>query len=144
MNAFSQPSRMNLNIYDLAKRPASVSFKEAAMTALGNLDGYTVLTSNVLVATYIKPGKTTGGIILPDSSTDEDRWQGKIGLVLKLGETAFKYDGSAFYEGTAPKVGDYVMFHTSDSRELGINGTSCRFVDSSLVRMIVPDPDGVY
>jgi co-chaperonin GroES (HSP10) len=135
---------MNLNIYDLAKRPANVGFKEAAMAALGDLSGYTVLASNVLVASYIKPGKTAGGLILPDSSTDEDRWQGKIGLVLKLGETAFKYDGMAAYEGTVPQVGDYVMFHTSDSRELGINGTSCRFVDSSLIRMIVPDPDGVY
>lgn len=144
MNALNQTSRMNLNIYDLAQRPKDVSFKQAVTERIGNLDGYRVLASNVLVATYIKPARTAGGIIIPDSGTDEDRWQGKVGLVLKLGHTAFKYDGMAAYEGPIPEVGEFVMFHTSDSRELGINGTSCRFVDSSLIRMIVPDPDGVY
>lgn len=140
----SVPSRMKLNVVELSERPWNVSFKDAATKSLGNLDGYTVLGSDVLVATYIQSRTTPGGIITTDKSVDENRYQGKIGLVLKLGESAFKYSGAYAYEGTVPKVGDYVAFHTSDTREIGIKGVSCRTVDSQLIRMVVPDPDAVY
>lgn len=144
MNLQITPSRMKLNVQDLADRDPNENFKDTVLDALGNLDGYQVLGSNVLVATYVSCRKTKGGILRIDKSVDEDRWQGKVGLVLKLGETAFKYDGASFYEGPKPNVGDYVAFHTSDTREIGLMGTSCRFVDSSLIRMIVPDPDALY
>lgn len=137
-------SRMKLNVLELAQRPAKTSFKSAVLTLLGDLDGFQILGSNVLVASYIQPEKTAGGIIVPQASLDEDRWQGKVNLVLKFGETAFVYDGPYEYKGPIPKVGDYVMFHTSDARELAIRGTSCRLVDSSLIKMITPDPDDVY
>ena len=138
------PSRMKVNVVELARRDASVSFKQAVLETLGDLSNFKVLGSNVLVACYIQPEKTAGGIIVPETSIHEDRWQGKANLVLKLGETAFKYDGQFEYKGTIPKVGDYVMFHTSDGRELAIRGTSCRIVDASLIKMITPDPDDVY
>lgn len=137
-------SRMKLNVVELAKRDANITFKKAVLALLGDLSNFHVLGSNVLVASYIQPEKTAGGIIVPESSIHEDRWQGKANLVLKLGETAFKYDGPYEYKGTIPKPGDYVMFHTSDGRELGIRGTSCRLVDSSLIKMITPDPDELY
>lgn len=137
-------SRMKLNVVALAQRDHSTSFKKAVLKELGDLSDFLVLGSNVLVATYIQTEKTPGGIIVPNNSVHEDRWQGKANLVLKLGETAFKYDGPYEYKGTIPKPGDYVMFHTSDGRELGIRGTSCRLVDSSLIKMITPDPDELY
>ena len=139
-------SRMRINVADIAARDASVSFKKAVLDNIGDLKDFSVLSSNVLVATYVKPEKTAGGIIIPDTSKDEDRWQGKVGLVLKIGESAFKYDGAFEYEGTKPKIGDYVVFHTSDSREIGVNGFSCRFIDSSLIRMVIPERavEGIY
>lgn len=142
------PSRMKIDVIELAERDPSISFKDAAMRMIGDLSGYIVLGSDLLVATYIKPRKTAGGIYTTDKGAEEDRWQGKVGLVLKLGEQAFRYtyrhDGIYEFQGTAPKVGDYVAFHTSDTREIGIRGVSCRTVDDRLVRMIVPDPDSVY
>lgn len=137
-------SRMKLNVVELSERPHNVTFKEAVLKSLGKLDGFEVLGSNVLVAGYIQPRKTAGGIIVPEGSVHEDRWQGKVGLILKMGEAAFKFDGAYEYRGRTPKVGEYVMYHTVDSRELGIHGVSCRLIDSSLIRMVAPDPDAFY
>lgn len=137
-------SRMKINNIELSERKASTDFKVAMLEQLGDISKFIVLGSDVLVATYIKPRRTSGGILLPEKSVDEDRYQSKIGLVLKMGESAFKYSGAFAYEGTVPKAGDYVAFHTSDARELGIRGVSCRTIDSSLIRMIVPSPDDIY
>ncbi len=142
-------SRMKLNITELSERSAKTDFRTMVMTeqmvALLDDPEFLVFHSDVLVATYVRPRKTAGGIIIPEKSVDEDRWQSKVGLVLKLGENAFKTGAwGVAYEGTVPKVGDYITFHTADTREVGLLGFSCRHVDSSLVRMRVPNPDVIY
>ncbi len=129
---------------DVIAASRSGNFRKYVKDKLGSLEDYVVLGSNVLCATYVLPEKTAGGIIRPNLHVDQDRFQGKISLVLKLGESAFKYDGPYEYLGRKPKVGEYVMCHASDPRELAINEVSCRLVDSSLIRMIVPDPDAFY
>ncbi len=45
-----------------------------------------------LVATYIQPSVTKGGVIIPTSTQEEDRWQGKVGLLLTVGPSAFDYE----------------------------------------------------
>ena len=143
-------NRAKIDINSIADRPANVSFHTAIHEALGDLSEYRVLGSNVLLATYVAPGKTQGGIILTDKTREEDRWQCVVGLILKMGAMAFKFDGAYEYTDDMleklqpPKVGDYVMFNTSDSREVGVRNQSCRMVDSSLIRMVVPNPDELY
>ncbi len=132
---------MRVNVMAAAR---TTNFRKFVKEQLGTLDDYDLLYSNVLVAGYIRPEKTAGGIIRPDANITEDRHQGKIGLILKIGDNAFKYDGPYEYVGKKPKVGDYIMYHSSDARELALNGVSCRLIDSSLIRMIVPDPDAFY
>jgi hypothetical protein len=142
------PSRMKLDTTALSERSADQSFADMVREKIGSLDGYTVMGSSVLVATYIKPRKTAGGIFLTEKTVDEDRWQGKVGLVLKLGEDAFRYtytSGGAYdYTGPKPEVGTYIAFHTSDAREVGIKGISCKLIDASLIKLIVPNPDDIY
>jgi len=138
-------SRMTLNVQQLADRDPRVDFGEFVLKNLKpHLKEIDVLHSDVLVATYVRPSKTAGGIILTDKTTDEDRWQCKVGLVLKLGASAFKYEGAFSYEGPVPEVGQYVTFHTSDSREIGFLGYSCRLIPSELLRMRVPNPEMIY
>lgn len=145
MTAPLMRSRMKIDASALANRDPKEPFSKAVHRLLaGKADKYQVLYDNVLVATYVMPARTSGGIILTDKSIDEDRWQGITGMVLKLGDTAFRFDGQYEYNGPKPKVGDFVMYHSSDSREVGINGVSCRLIASSLIRMIVPDPDALY
>lgn len=126
---------------NLKEAARAVDFREYIEAKLGDeLEGIDVLFSQVLLATFILPEKTAGGIIRPDENIRQDVYQGKIGLIIKMGESAYKYDGPYPYEGVRPEVGDYVMCHSSDPRELAIKGVSCKLVDSSLCKMRVKDP----
>lgn len=106
--------------------------------------------NKVLVATYIEPEKTKGGIILADRTLQEVRFQGKSALVLRLGPLAFKDDNIAKFGGVELKEGDWVMVRPSDGLELfavdqsGRAGTSCRvFSDVDIIARL-KDPESIY
>ena len=107
----------------------------------------TIFGPRVLIALAPSRGKSKGGIIFTDKAKDEGRWQGKAGLVLKLGVTAFQYDPrypSYPWEGPKPKVGSWVHFFNSDSREIGIGGVACRYIWDSDILGLVTDPAAVW
>lgn len=109
------------------------------------LDDVDVRDSNILVAAYVAPEKTAGGIIRPTTNVQQDIWQGKVGLILKMGAEAFKYTSRGYESKDEPyEVGDYVMYHASDARDLIMLGVACKIVDSSLVRMRASDPQIFY
>ena len=56
--------------------PASALMKE-----LGDIGKVEIFNNQVLVAVYIRPNKTKSGLYLSDKTTDEDRYQGKVGLL---------------------------------------------------------------
>jgi co-chaperonin GroES (HSP10) len=126
--------------------------RQTIQERVGDLKGHQVLKDLVLVATYIEPEITAGGILKPDSMLDESRYQGKVGLVLKLGPTAFEYDGQFKYVGPKPKVGDWVKYHPSNAREFflggpggkGNSGISCRHISSELIEAIIEDPTKIW
>lgn len=104
----------------------------------------------VMVATYVRPEMTKGGIILADRSQQEDRYQGKVGLVLKTGPLAFVDDGIAKFGGAKAEVGDWVMYRASDGFEIfilddnGRDGTPCRILEDQSIIAVVDDPSAVY
>ena len=101
----------------------------------------------VLIALAPSAGKSKGGIIFTDKRKDEGRFQGKAGLVLKFGPSAFKYDPrypSYDWEGPKADVGDWVHFFNSDSREIGIGGIACRYIWDSDILGLVSDPEAVF
>src|SRR3954465_12531923 len=63
---------------------------------------------NVLVAIYVRPAKTKGGIILTDKTRAEDKHQGNVGLVLAIGPDAFQ--DAKFRSGAWCSVGDWILF----------------------------------
>ncbi len=132
------------DLLDFAKFDTPESLKSGIFEALGDLDRIEVLYSEVLVAIYVQPEKTAGGIILTSKTITEDRYQGVAALVVKRGPTAFKYDGSYDYEGKVPEVGDWVVLRPSDAWSIDVNCVPCRMVDSSLIRATVADPRMVY
>lgn len=101
-----------------------------------------------LVATYVRPNVSSGGIIFTDKKTEEDRWQGKVGLLLKTGPAAFEFDEvmeqiqsyltgggpdgapietsesaaryRAYRDLGVPFVGDWIAYRTSETHEVGI------------------------
>lgn len=132
------------NLAKLAQYYSPDEFKSGVLADLGDLSGIQVLSSQVLVCVYVEPEKTKGGIIRIDTNIEEARWQGKVALILKKGETAFKYDGAYPWEGPKPDVGDWVLFRTADAWDLDVKGIPCRLIESDLVKCIIADPTLIY
>ncbi len=104
----------------------------------------TVLHSQVLVATYVRPAKTKGGIFLTDKVVEEDRWQGNIGLVVALGKGAFKDDAVAKFHGDKLEIGDWVMYVPADGVSLFIKQVPCRLFQDTRILMKVTNPEIYY
>ena len=62
---------------------------------IGSLEGYTLFGNQVLLGVYERPQKTKSGIFISDQTRNEDRHQGKAGLVLLKGPTAFISDAGS-------------------------------------------------
>ncbi len=112
--------------------------------AIGSLDDINVMFNMVLVATYIRPEKTTGGIIRPGMNVAEDEWQGKVGLVLKLGPNAFVDDENDSFYGQKVEPGEWCVFKVGDAWSLKVNGYPCRLVRDSSIKLKVLDPNIVF
>lgn len=107
------------------------------------LRGISVLGSRVLVAIYERPRATAGGILLTDTYRGEDVYQGKIGLVIALGDLAFKEDDTHHWD-RVPKVGDWVGFRVGDTWPMLLGKKNCRMIEDVDVRLILTAPDVVY
>ena len=118
--------------------------KLAIINAVGDLSKVEVMFDLVLVGVYIRPEKTAGGIIRPDSNVGEDEWQGICGLVLKKGPTAFMDDEYTQYSGQDIAVGDWVVFNVGDAKSIQFNGTPCRYLKATQIRMKIPNPEMVF
>jgi co-chaperonin GroES (HSP10) len=141
---------MRAKLRDIAEA-AAFDPKKALLDSLqGRHMGIEMFHGNVLVATYIEPDKTPGGIIKPDRTLAENRFQGKGALVLRLGPLAFKDDNIAKFGGVTLKEGDWVMVRPSDGLELfavdasGGAGTSCRVFEDVDIIARLSDPALVY
>jgi co-chaperonin GroES (HSP10) len=120
--------------------------RTALLNAIGKktLREFTVLHSQVLIATYVRAAKTAGGIFMPDKVIEEDRWQGNIGLVIALGKGAFKDDGVAQFHGDTLEIGDWVMYVPADGVSLFIRQVPCRLFQDSRILMKVTNPEIYY
>ena len=135
---------LSANILELAQCPNPEAQKKMIFAMLADgLDQMKFLGDLVWVATYVTPQKQ-GSIWMPEKKVDESRFQGKCGLVIALGATAFKYSGAWPYEGPKPQVGDWIRYRASDAQEFGFCDVFCREIEDQLVRAIVIDPSKVW
>ena len=117
--------------------------KIALLDSVGNLSNIEIFNTQVLVAVYIRPQKTKSGIFLTDKTTDEDRFQSKVGLILKKGESAFEEDGT-WFKNIEFNDGDWVVFRPSDGWSITVNGVLCRILDDIHVKGRINTPDCVW
>ena len=125
--------------------------KKALLDAAGPMTDYEVFHNMVLVATYI-PSEKVGSIIIPDRTMAENRFQGKVGLVLKVGPLAFQDDSVAKFGGVKVEVGDWVVYRPSDGPELFIkdwtgqanDGLPCRIFQDTQIWGRVSSPTLIY
>ena len=109
-----------------------------------HIDNVEVMGAEVLLGIYIRPDKTAGGIFLSDRTRNEDKWQGKVALVLKKGPIAFVNDERHNFGDKVPDVGDWVALRVGDSFQLSMGEQMCRIAEDVNIKLILKDPDSVY
>jgi co-chaperonin GroES (HSP10) len=131
--------------------------KREILDKIGDISLVEIAQNEVLIAVYRRPEKTAGGIVLPASNLKEDQYQGKVGLVLKIG-------GACRFEREDSKTGvkygipiaiyDWIVVRPSDTWPLEFNARPdamaredflwCRLVFDDQIRMRIPDPRMVW
>ena len=114
------------------------------MNKVGKLDDFVLYGNKVLIGVYERPKVTKSGIHLADVTRKEDQYQGKAGLILKKGPSAFVDDENYSFRGQNVAVGDWVAIFVSDGRSIVVNGQLCRIVDDQHIRLKIPAPDVVF
>ena len=130
----------------------AVDPKKEILDKVGDLAGVEVFGSDVLVAIYKRPERTKSGIILADSTREEDRYQGKVFLILKMGPLAFVDEEGTKFRDLKP--GDWVVGRTSDGWAVTLNSAQgsttresaidCRVITDINIRLRVERPDLIY
>ena len=118
--------------------------KAKLLEEIGDLSTVQIFNNQILVAVYIRPTKTKSGIYLSDKTVDEDRYQSKVGLVLKKGPDAFVDDSGNWFKDVEVGVNDWVVFRPSDGWSITVNGVLCRMLEDLSVRGRIDAPDRVW
>jgi co-chaperonin GroES (HSP10) len=111
---------------------------------MGDISDIEIFHNQVLVAIYIRPEKTKSGLYLSAQTRDEDKYQGKVGLIIKKGADAFVDDTGKWFKGVNLDVGDWIYFRPSDGWQITVHGQLCRILDDTDVRGRTPQPDTVW
>jgi hypothetical protein len=118
--------------------------KTEILNKLGkSLDGFEILNNEVLLAIYMRPKQTAiGRIIMPDSALKEDKYQGKVGLVVKVGPSC-EFPTPA---KSPVALHDWVLIKASDSLSMDIltdkgEEVPCRLVMDKYIRVKISRPD---
>lgn len=89
-----------------------------------------------------------GSFIMPEQVRKEDRAQGKVGLLVATGVTAFSQDDSHDWGGQAPKLNDWVAYRIGDTFQMesgeGDNKVRLRVIEDVDIMMVVDKPDVIF
>lgn len=118
--------------------------KKKILDEIGDISKFEVFNNQILVAVYIRPQKTKSGIYLSDKTTDEDRFQSKVGLVIAKGPDAFQDSSGEWFKNVTIEMHDWVVFRPSDGWNVTVNGVLCRMMQDVQVRARVAHPDTAY
>lgn len=131
--------------------------KKVILDKLKDVPGITIASNELLMAVYQRDELSPGGIIQTAKTLKEDVYQGKVGLVVKIGEN-FRHKWSDPYTGESGGIPislhDWIVIRASDTLPIEINVRDgvyakegfvvCRLVLAKYIRMIVTNPDSVW
>ena len=118
--------------------------RDAKLAEIGDVSKFEVFNNQVLCAVYLRPQKTRSGIYLTDNTTDEDRHQSKVGLVIKMGPDAFQDTDGKWFRDLTINVHDWLVFRPSDGWGITVNGVLCRHLEDAHIVARIPSPDMIY
>lgn len=110
--------------------------RQIILEELGDISGFEIANNQVLIATYRRPEKTRGGIILTPTNLNEDLFQSKAGLVVAIGP------GCQFRIPVA--LHDWVVVRPSDAYALEVNFVHCRLAYDDRISAKIPTPGMVW
>jgi co-chaperonin GroES (HSP10) len=140
-----------------AKKIAEFDPKQEILDKLGDLSHFEIASNEVLLAIYQRPEMTQGGILLPHQTLKEDIYQGKVGLVVKIGDACSFNISDAYSDITFNlnvQLHDWVVVRPSDTWALDFNGSAkaiekkdfvaCRLVRPRNIRARIQNPLSVW
>lgn len=96
----------------------------------------------ILIAMPVFEEKASAaGIILPNATKNAEEIAANIGLVVSMGEEAYK-DLAKFPSGPWCKVGDFVMMRSYSGTRFSIGNHEFRMINDDTVEGVVEDPSG--
>lgn len=100
----------------------------------------------VLLAIFKRPEKTRGGIILADRTRDEDDYQGRVGLVLAVGDHAYRSDKFREFDDEWVSPGDWVVFPVFENAatKFKFNGVTLATLPDDKMLAVVSNPMDVF
>ena len=84
------------------------------------------------------------GLYLSQNYVDEDRYQSKVGLILKKGPSAFVEENGKWFNRLDFKEQDWIVFRPSDGWSVTINGVLCRMLEDTSVKARISHPDTIF
>ena|ERR1700761_3684094 len=135
----------------------SAALKRDILAKIGDVSEFEIARDEILLAIYQRPATTSGGIVLPNQNLKEDIYQGKVGLVLRIGEHC-QFERVDPYTnkktGIPISIHDWVVVRPSDTWALDINMRSdalsskdfvaCRLVRDENIRAKISHPGCVW
>jgi len=82
------------------------------------------------------------GFIKADKTIFEEKILSIVGLVLDMGEEAYK-DATRYPSGPWCKVGDYVLFRANTGTRFKVDGVEYRIMNDDSIEAVVANPRGV-
>lgn len=133
------------------------ALKRDILAKIGDVSGFEIAQNEILLAIYQRPETTSSGIIQVAQTLKEDIYQGKVGLVVKIGEHC-QFDREDPYTnikaGIPISLHDWVVVRPSDTWALDINMKSdtlshkdyvaCRLVRDKDIRAKIPHPGVIW
>jgi len=93
----------------------------------------------VIVRLYTTPEKTAGGIIKPQKSRDEDKYNNYTGLVVSMGSAAYKGERFKFANSYC-EVGDFIAFPRHSGHRLSWHGIPLFSINDDAVLAVIKNP----
>lgn len=118
--------------------------KQKLLDDLSDLSNIEIFNNQILVAVYIRPTRTKSGLYLSDKTIDEDRYQGKVGLIVGMGPSAFQDESGQWFDNATFNLHDWVVFRPSDGWNVTVNGVLCRMMSDTQVKARISSPDQIW